>query len=87
MQRINAKDMINRYIIAGIKTIIRLGREKDIYDVLFLLSRPNLSRNWRERSRNLGRGFCNSWMLWMGFRREGMAVLRSWLTPMNTGES
>ena len=25
--------MINRYIIAGIKTIIRLGKEKDIYDV------------------------------------------------------
>lgn len=33
MQRINAKDMINRYIISGIKTIIRLGKEKDIYDV------------------------------------------------------
>ena len=26
MQRINAKDMINRFIIAGIKTIIRLGK-------------------------------------------------------------
>ena len=35
MQRINAKDMVNRYIISGIKTIIRLGREKDIYDVRF----------------------------------------------------
>lgn len=33
MQRINAKDMINRFIISGIKTIIRLGKEKDIYDV------------------------------------------------------
>lgn len=33
MQRINAKDMINRYIISGIKTIIRLGKEKDIYDL------------------------------------------------------
>lgn len=42
MQRINAKDMINRYIIAGIKTIIRLGREKDIYDVLFFVIKIKL---------------------------------------------
>ena len=42
MQRINAKDMINRYIIAGIKTIIRLGREKDIYDVLFFVFKIKL---------------------------------------------
>ena len=52
MQRINAKDMVNRYIISGIKTIIRLGREKDIYDVWFFLFSSNLWRSWRGRKRN-----------------------------------
>jgi hypothetical protein len=33
MQRITGKDMMNRFIIGGIKTILKLGREKDIYDV------------------------------------------------------
>jgi hypothetical protein len=33
MQRITGKDMMNRYIIAGIATIIKLSKEKDIYDV------------------------------------------------------
>jgi hypothetical protein len=33
MQRINVKDMMNRFIVAGIATIIRLSKEKDIYEV------------------------------------------------------
>lgn len=36
MQRITGKDMMNRYIISGIKTILKLSREKDIYDVPFV---------------------------------------------------
>ena len=33
MQKITVKDMMNRFIISGIKTIIRFAGEMDIYDV------------------------------------------------------
>jgi hypothetical protein len=33
IQRISGKDMMNKYIIAGIATTIKLSKEKDIYDV------------------------------------------------------
>lgn len=32
MQKITVKDMMNRFIISGIKTIIRFASEMDIYD-------------------------------------------------------
>lgn len=32
MQKITVKDMMNRFIISGIKTIIRFAGEMDIYD-------------------------------------------------------
>lgn len=33
IQRISGKDMMNKYIIAGIATIIKLSKEKEVYDV------------------------------------------------------
>lgn len=52
MQRITGKDMMNRFIISGIKTISRLSREKEIYDVLRpLLQLKLIERLDREEAR------------------------------------
>lgn len=35
MNKITSKDLKNRFIISGIKTIIAVSEEKNIYDVIF----------------------------------------------------
>jgi hypothetical protein len=38
MHKISTKDMLNRFVVAGIRTIIAIAVEKNIYDVLLHLS-------------------------------------------------
>lgn len=37
MNKISNKDLLNRFIISGIKAIINIGYEKNIYDVIYNL--------------------------------------------------
>ena len=71
MQRINAKDMINRYIIAGIKTIIRLGREKDIYDVLFFVIKIKLIEKLEREEQKLRQRILDQLDVMDGFQDGG----------------
>ena len=41
IQKISGREMMNKYIISGISTIVRLSKEKDIYDVRLILVRSN----------------------------------------------
>ena len=42
MGKIANKDIMNRFIISGIKTIIKLTVEKNIYDVILNLIQPKI---------------------------------------------
>jgi hypothetical protein len=37
MHKISSKDLMNRFIVGGIKTIISIALEKNIYDVILIL--------------------------------------------------
>jgi hypothetical protein len=61
MGRIASKDLRNRFIISGIRTILAVSLEKETYDVRVALFSPNSSPSCRRRSGNSSSGLRRNW--------------------------